>query len=121
RLTASLDFENGSPRLGEGPDNLRIGTVAAMYDSSGRRLVAYDPRQPLPYLPDALGRAAQGRSAFDTAPLQDGTQWRVLTTPVTENGIQIAILQVGRPVAEVDATLRQLALLLALAVPFTLL
>jgi heavy metal sensor kinase len=45
----------------------------------------------------------------------------VLTSPVTENGIQIGILQVGRPVAEVDATLRQLALLLAVAVPFTLL
>jgi heavy metal sensor kinase len=121
RLTASMDFENGSPRLGEAPDNLRIGTVAALYDSTGRRLVAYDPRQPLPSLPDALSRAAQGAHSFDSAPLQDGTQWRVLTIPVTENGIQIAILQVGRPVAEVDATLRQLALLLAVAVPFTLL
>jgi heavy metal sensor kinase len=45
----------------------------------------------------------------------------VLTTPVTENGIQFGILQVGRPVGEVDATMRQLALLLALAVPLTLL
>jgi heavy metal sensor kinase len=121
RLIASMDVENGAPRLGEAPDNLRIGTVAALYDSTGRRLVAYDPRQPLPYLPEALGRAAQGGQSFDTASLQDGTQWRVLTSPVTENGIQIGILQVGRPVAEVDATLRQLALLLAVAVPFTLL
>ena len=53
-------------------------------------------------LPDALARAAQGRQTFTTAPLPDGTEWRVMTTPVTENGVQIGILQVGRPVAEVD-------------------
>jgi heavy metal sensor kinase len=121
RLIATMDFENGTPRLGEAPDNLRIGTVAALYDSTGRRLIAYDPRQPLPSLPDALSRAAQAGQSFDTASLQDRTQWRVLTVPVTENGIEIGILQVGRPVAEVDATLRQLALLLAVAVPLTLL
>jgi heavy metal sensor kinase len=121
RLIASMDFENGVAHLGEGPDNLRIGTVAALYDSTGRRLVAYDPRQPLPSLPEALSQAAQGRSTFVTAPLPDGTEWRVLTMPVTEHGMQLGILQVGRPVGEVDATMRQLALLLALAVPLTLL
>jgi heavy metal sensor kinase len=121
RLIASMDFENGVVRLGEQPDNLRVGTVAALYDSSGRRLIAYDPRQPLPALPAALSIAAQGGQTFATAPLPDGTQWRVLTTPVTENGIEIGILQVGRPAGEVDATLRQLAVLLALAVPFMLL
>jgi heavy metal sensor kinase len=121
RLVASMDFENGGPQLGEGPDNLSIGTVAALYDRSGTRLLAYDPRQPLPPLPDALGRAALGGQTFSTAPIQDGTQWRVLTTPVLESGIPIGVLQVGRPVAEVDATLRQLALLLSVTVPATLL
>src|SRR5207302_1483498 len=109
------------PHLGDGPDNLRIGTVAALFDSTGNRLLAYDPRQPLPVLPDALRAAAQGEQMFVTASFQDGTEWRVLTTPVTENGFQIGILQVGRPVAEVDTTLSRLAVLLALAVPFTLL
>ena len=121
RLIASMNYESGAPQLGEGPDNLRIGTVAALYDSSGRRLLAYDPRQPLPALPAALSQAAQGTPTVVTAPLPDGTQWRVLTAPVLENDTPIGILQVGRPVAEVDATLHQLALLLALAVPFTLL
>jgi heavy metal sensor kinase len=121
RLVAAMDFENGSPHLGEGPDNLRIGTVAALYDSSGNRLLAYDPRQRLPSLPQALSQAARGGQTFETAPIQDGTQWRVLTTPVSENAVQVGILQVGRPVAEVDATLRQLAVLLGLAVPLTLL
>jgi heavy metal sensor kinase len=121
RLVTAMDFENGAPHLGEGPDNLRIGTVAALYDATGRRLVAYDPRQPLPVLPRALSLAAQGQPSFATAAIADGTEWRVLTTPVREQGVQTGILQVGRPVAEVDATLRQLAVLLALAVPLTLL
>jgi heavy metal sensor kinase len=121
RLISSMDYENGAAQLGEGPDNLRVGTVAALYDSSGAHLLAYDPRQPLPVLPQALSRAAQGGQTFVTAPIQDGTQWRVLTTAVTENGVLIGILQVGRPIAEVDATLRQLALLLAVTVPLTLL
>jgi heavy metal sensor kinase len=121
RLIASLDVENGVPQLAEGPDNLRVGTVAALYDSSGTRLLVYDPRQPLPILPQSLSAAAAGGQTFVTAALPDGSQWRVLTTPVSENGVEIAILQVARPAGEVDATLRQLAVLLALAVPFTLL
>src|SRR5205085_7699795 len=60
RLIASMDFDNGSPRLGEEPDNLRIGTVAALYDATARRVLAYDPRQPLPSLPAAIDQAAQG-------------------------------------------------------------
>jgi heavy metal sensor kinase len=121
RLVTSMDVENGSPRLGDGPDNLTIGTVAALYDGAGRHLLAYDPREPLPSLPQSLNAATGGQTTIVTATLADGTQWRVLTTPVIENGIQIGILQVGRPAAEVDVTLRQLALLLALAVPLTLL
>jgi heavy metal sensor kinase len=121
RLITSVDFEDGALHLGAGPDNLRIGTVATLSDASGTHLLVYDPRQPLPVLPDPLNAAAHGRATFATASFQDGTEWRVMTTPVIENGTTIAILRVGRPVAEVNATLRQLALLLALAVPFTLL
>jgi heavy metal sensor kinase len=121
RLIGSMDVENGAPQLGDAPDNLRIGTVAALYDRSGTRLLAYDPRQPLPALPDALSDGAQGHATFTTAALSDGTQWRVLTTPVTENGIPLGILQVGRPVAQVDVTLNQLALALVLTIPLTLL
>jgi heavy metal sensor kinase len=121
RLIASMDFENNAPQLGEAPDNLRIGTVAALYDATGRRLLAYDPRQPLPALADSLSQAARGQQSFATASLADGTQWRVLTAPVFENGLQVGILQVGRPVAQVDATMRQLSLLLMVAVPLTLL
>src|SRR5579859_7669572 len=123
RLIGSMDFNSvtGALDLGDGPDNLRIGTVAALYDRTGTHLLAYDPRQPLPVLPDALSQAGQGRQTFETATLADGTQWRVLSLPVTANGVLLGILQVGRPVGEVDATLHQLALLLAVAVPFTLL
>ncbi|TMF02858.1 MAG: HAMP domain-containing protein, partial [Chloroflexi bacterium] len=120
RLITSLDVENGALHLGEGPDNLRIGTVAALYDRTGQRLVAYDPRQPLPAVPQALGAAAHGQKTYVTGGLPDGMQWRVLSTPVTENGVQIAVLQVGRPAAEMEAALRQLALVLAIVLPLTL-
>ena len=123
RLIASMDFENGLAVLGvgENPDNLQTGTVAALYDATGQRLVAYDPRQPVPSLPDALTRARYGQQTFLTASLRDGSQWRVLTLPVLDNGQQIGILQVARPMAEVTAAIQQLALLLAVAVPITLL
>ena len=76
RLIATMDVENGAAVLGEGPDNLQLGTVAALYNSTGQRLVAYDPRQPLPSVPDALTRAAQGQQTFVTASLADGSEWR---------------------------------------------
>ena len=120
RQIASMDVENGALHLGEGPDNLSIGTVAELYDATGRYVLAYDTRQPLPAVPEALSAAASGASVYTTTALPDGIEWRVLTAPVIENGVVIAILQVGRPVAEVNATLHSLALLLALAVPFTL-
>lgn len=121
RLIASLDVENGALHLGEGPDNLSVGTVGALYDASGQVLLAYDPRQPLPALPQALNAAARGQQTYATARFQGSAQWRVFTTPVTENGVQVAVLQVGRPMSDVEAALNQLALLLALAVPSTLL
>jgi heavy metal sensor kinase len=84
-------------------------------------VLAFDARQPLPVLSDALGRAARGQQTFATALLPDGSQWRVVTTPVVAAGVPIAILQVARSQAEIEATLRQLALLMAVAVPLTLL
>ena len=45
----------------------------------------------------------------------------MLTLPVLDNGQQIGILQVARPMAEVTGAIQQLALLLAVAVPITLL
>jgi len=121
RLIASVAFTNGSLQLGEAPDNLQVGTVAALYDRTGRRLLASDPRQPLPALPEALAQASQGQATLTTASAADGTPWRVFTTPVTEGGALVGILQVGRPWAVVGGPLRQLAGLLAIAVPGALL
>ena len=119
RQIATLDFANF--RFGEGPDNLELGIVAALYDRSGQHVLASDPRQPLPVVVDALARAAQGQQTLVTAQLQGGAEWRVLTTPVVAGGVLIGVLQVARTDSEVVATLQQLALLMALAVPLTLL
>jgi heavy metal sensor kinase len=121
RQLASLDVENGAPSLAEGPDMLQVGTVAVLYDRAGQHVLANDPRQPLPVLAEALARAAQGQETFMTTQLPSGAEWRVLTTPVVDNGMLIGVLQVARSEGEVDAALHQLALLMALAVPLTLL
>lgn len=121
RLIATLDIEDGQPRFGDGPDNLQVGTVAALYDPTGQHLLANDPRQPLPAVAEALGRAAQGQQTLTTIRFPDGTEWRVLTTPVAENGRPITVLQVARAERDIEATLGQLMTLMALAVPLTLL
>jgi hypothetical protein len=35
RLIMAVDLGGGGVHLGEGPDNLRIGTLAALYDTTG--------------------------------------------------------------------------------------
>ncbi len=121
RLIATLDIEDGQPRLGDGPDNLQVGTVAALYDPTGQRLLANDPRQPLPAMAEALSWAVQGQQTLTTIRFPDRAAWRVLTTPVVENGRLVAVLQVARPERDLEATLGQLMMLMALAVPLTLL
>jgi heavy metal sensor kinase len=120
RDIASLDYADGSLVL-DAADYQQVGTVTALYDRSGQRVLANDPRQPLPVLAGALATAARGQQALVTTQLQDGANWRVLTTPIMADGVLIGVLQVGRSDSEVDAALHQLALLMALAVPLTLL
>lgn len=121
RQIAMLDVGNGAPRLGDDPDSLQVGTVAALYDRTGQQLLANNPRQPLPVLAEALARAARGQPTLTTTQLRDGGEWRVLTMPVVDNGAAVGVLQVARSKAEIEGTLHQLALLMALAVPLTLL
>jgi heavy metal sensor kinase len=120
RDIASLDYDNGGLQL-DNADCQQVGTVTALYDRSGQRVLVNDPRQPLPVLAGALAAAAKGQQALVTTRLQDGANWRVLTTPIVANGVLVGVLQVGRSERDVDAALHQLAVLMALAVPLTLL
>jgi heavy metal sensor kinase len=119
RDIASLDYDNGGLSLANA-DYQQVGTVTALYDRSGQRVLANDPRQPLPVLAGALAAAARGQQALVTTRLQDGANWRVLTTPIVANGVLVGVLQVGRSERDVDAALYQLAVLIAVAIPLTL-
>jgi heavy metal sensor kinase len=119
RQLASLDLENGRPNLGE--PTVELGTTTILYDATGQRVLASAANQPLPRLPAALAAAARGQDTFATTLMPDGAEWRVLTVPVVEQGTVIGVLEVARSYAEVNAALHQLALLMALAVPLTLL
>ena len=120
RDIASLDYTNRGLVL-DPADYLQVGTVTALYDQSGQRVLANDPRQPLPVLAGALATAARGQQALVTTRLQDGANWRVLTTPIVADGVLVGVLQVARSNSDVDAALHQLALLMTLAIPLTLL
>ncbi len=121
QVAANLNNVDGQMSLGDAPDTLPAGTVAVLYDRSGQQVLARDPRQALFTLPGALARAAHGQSdASDTVKLADGSNWRVYTTPLGDNGMT-AILQVARSERDVELALRQLVVLIAVAIPATLL
>ncbi|MGH2459974.1 MAG: sensor histidine kinase [Chloroflexota bacterium] len=120
RVVASLDIQDGKPSLKGEFDSQETGAVIALYDPSGTRLI--DAGAPRPFLIRAapLARTAAGQQTLGTIALPDGTSWRVLTMPVIENGHVIGTLQVGRSEAAVGVALSQLMILMAFAVPATL-
>lgn len=121
QIAATLDLENGQPSLNEGADGLPDGTIVALYDATGTRLIVGNTRQPLPALSDALAQAIRGQQSFSTVRLSDGAEWRVLVMPVVENGRTVAVLQVARSERDVEGTLGQLVALMAVAIPLILL
>lgn len=120
RLAATLDIQDGHLSLSGESDVLPPGAVVALYDRTGTHVVA-TTRQSLRFVTGALAQAAQGRTSLETVRLPDGTEWRVLTLPVVENGQLIGVLQVGRDERETEIALRQLMTLMAIAIPTTLL
>lgn len=120
QVAASLEITDGRLSLGDAPDALPSGTTVVLYDRAGTEVVANAPRSSLPVLSAALGRVAQSRQTFQTVQLQ-GDDWRVLTTPLNDGAQPIAVLQLARSEEDVAVALRQLVLLMGLAVPATLL
>jgi len=64
----------------------------------------------------ALRDAAEGSSGYETLDASEGSV-RVLTQPVRREGEIVGIVQVGESTDDLDETVRQLTLVLALAVP----
>ena len=121
QMQATVDNENGRPRLGTDSTQLAPDVIVALYDRSGRVLMDGSP----PWSPSTLiatrTRAASGEAAFSTAHSPSSRTWRVLAMPVRESGRTIGVLEVGCPQGKTEAALRGLLVLMALAVPAILL
>ena len=120
QLVGNLELVAGSPRFGDEVELLPPGTVAVLYDRSGRQLIANAARQPLLAVVEGLVQATREEQRFNTVRLSDGPDWRVLTVPVVRGDRVIAVIQVARSTQEIVAALGQLVTQIAVAVPLTL-
>ncbi|MBI2911236.1 MAG: HAMP domain-containing protein [Chloroflexi bacterium] len=121
QLVGNLVVVGGSPRFGDEVELLPPGTVAVLYDRSGRQLIANAARQPLLAVVEGLVQATREEQRFNTVRVTDGPDWRVLTVPVVRGGRMVAVIQVARSTQEIVTALGQLVALMAVAVPLTLL
>nr|MDA8219342.1 HAMP domain-containing protein [Dehalococcoidales bacterium] len=120
QVQATVDNEDGRAHLDRTATQPAPGVVVALYDSSGQTLLVGSP----PWSPAALeatrAEAAAGTPTYSTVYPEGGGAWRVLAVPVREGGPAEGVLEVGQSAAEMEATLRGLLLLMALAVPAVL-
>lgn len=127
QMNAEVEIDVDKKRHGERlkfdekEDELEPGDAVALYDLAGTRVFAND-RSHLPPVPagEALARAAQGKHAFSTVTMSDGSTWRLLTRPAVYKERTVGVLQVARSQGEVDAVLGSLGTLLAIALPLML-
>ena len=114
-----LDTERGTPRLED--DHFPPGVLVALYDADGRGLLGSSaPGHLIPDLPAARELAAGGEHVSSTISLPDSGAWRVLSLRgVTDEGAP-AVLEIARAERDVRAALRQLVILMAVAIPLIL-
>jgi heavy metal sensor kinase len=123
-VVETLDVTDRAPQFGAGLSRLAPGTVVALYERNGERLIATDARYPLPDVADGLtaaGATGGGGETLRTVALARGEQWRVLTLPVVQDGRLTGVLQVATSERQLRAALRHLFLQMVVAVPLTLL
>ena len=120
QVTAMVDLEKGRLEFKGRADRLEPGTLVVLRDLAGRRVFANDDDQPVASPDEALSRASQGNQTLSTVQLADGTAWRLLTRPLVVKKGLVGTLQVARRQEQIEATLGHLLVLLASAVPVTL-
>jgi len=119
-MIATLDMQNGQPQFNDASDVLPADSVVALYDATGTKLLGSDTRQPPVAPSNALRQASTGRQTFTSVRASGGIVWRVLATPVRDNGHLVAVLVAARSEESVASALNELLALLLLAVPATL-
>ena len=99
--------------------NLRErGVTIRILNSAGQIMQGFGPFQTLPVEPSTLEAVRYGQSAFTTLydPLE-AEQVRFYTAPITENNALVGIVQVALPLGDVQETLNQLLISLAVGAP----
>lgn len=106
------------PSLGSAMEQVPTGMVLALYDLHGVRLEADARAGVLPQLPAPQPQQMKGNPTIVSAHSKVGVDdWRVLTYPVMTAGHLVAVLQVAQSQEPAERALRQLVLLMAIAIP----
>jgi heavy metal sensor kinase len=95
------------------------GYLVRILDTYGKVLSTNSTYAPLPVSPYAVATARRGLSQFETVSVK-GEAYRIYTTSVQDNGRVVGALQIAEALGEIEATLRQLVLMLAIIIPLTL-
>ncbi len=114
-------LDDNQPTLAEAADQIAPDMLITLYDRTGRKLLSGAEYQMVPDSTAARVAGAQGQKTLQTIILAGGPEARVLTVPLMTNGRASAVLQVVRPERDVAAALQKLLLLMAGAIPLTLL
>jgi heavy metal sensor kinase len=124
---AAIDQENGQLNLqhsggeDDGATPSEHNLLVRIVDLDGRVVDSSGPFRDLLVPATALAAARQGQSYFVTVSTRsDPTPVRLYSVPYQENGRMLGVIQVGQSLESVQDTLRQLLLILAFAVPVTL-
>jgi heavy metal sensor kinase len=114
-----IDYPGGENDISDLEAVRAQGYLVRVVDADGKILNTNSTYAPLPVTPDSLAMARSGLPQFQTVSL-DGETYRLYTTPVQDNGQAVGALQVAEILGAVEATLRELVLVLAVIVPLTL-
>ncbi len=129
QVIAGLEVEQGKLVFAEDfatePENADLqarGFTVRAFTPQGQILQAFGPYQTLPLTPPSLAAARQGQAIFDT--LTDPTSQapiRIYTAPVVEQQQVVGLVQVAQTLADLQATLRRLLLILLISGPLLVL
>ncbi len=120
-VTSNLNVQSGTVTLGDAVSNLPPGVILMLYDTSGRQIASSEPNFNSPTIQEAIQLGRNNQTTFLTTRVS-GSSWRVLTQPVFDDNKQaVGVLQVAESQHQTNAALNELRILMAVAVPLTLL
>lgn len=119
-IADSLEVKNGAAQFSEPAERFPVGTLVILYDATGAWVSGTPPGSAFQAMALAATRPGAPNGKMASVLGTGSEHWRVLTSPVVDNGRTIAVLQVGRSELDVRSALDRLLLLMGVAIPITL-